>query len=154
MGGRSPGPDLGTRGDDGAEAGLSDPAGARLERRLRDNLAEDLPSVVPPDPVGRCREEAFMYVTIVEGAVDAAREDDLRSAWEEKTAVLPDGLIESSLLRADDGIWRIVTVWESKDAVMAMRASGERPAAPVMFERAGSEPAVSMWTVEDRVSRT
>ena len=95
-----------------------------------------------------------MYVTIVEGAVDAEREDDLRSAWEGKTAVLPDGFIESSLLRADDGTWRIVTVWESREAVMAMRASGERPAALVMFERAGSEPSVSMWTVEGRVSRT
>jgi heme-degrading monooxygenase HmoA len=95
-----------------------------------------------------------MYVTIVEGAVETAREDDLRSVWEETTsAPLPDGFIESSLLRAD-GTWRIVTVWESKEAVMAMRASGEKPAALVMFERAGSEPSVSMWTVEGRVSRT
>jgi heme-degrading monooxygenase HmoA len=96
-----------------------------------------------------------MYVTIVEGAVDAAREDDLRSAWQETTSqALPDGFIESSLLRADDGTWRIVTVWESEEAVIAMRASGERPAALVMFERAGSEPSVSMWTVKGRVSRT
>jgi heme-degrading monooxygenase HmoA len=96
-----------------------------------------------------------VYVTIVEGAVDAAREDDLRSAWEETTSqALPDGFIESSLLRADDGTWRIVTVWESEEAVIAMRASGERPAALVMFERAGSEPSVSMWTVEGRVSQT
>jgi heme-degrading monooxygenase HmoA len=96
-----------------------------------------------------------MYVTIVEGAVEAAREDDLRSAWEDTTSgVLPEGFIESSLLRADDGTWQIVTVWESKEAVMAMRASGERPAAIVMFEGAGSEPSVSMWTVEGRASRT
>jgi hypothetical protein len=60
-----------------------------------------------------------MYVTIVEGAIDAAREDDLRSAWEDTTSgVLPDGFIESSLLRADDGTWRIVTVWESREAVV------------------------------------
>jgi heme-degrading monooxygenase HmoA len=95
-----------------------------------------------------------MYVTIVEGIVDGERENNLRSAWEEKTTILPDGFIESSLLRADDGTWRIVTVWESREAVMAMRASGEMPAALVMFERAGSEPSVSMWTVEGRVSRT
>jgi len=44
--------------------------------------------------------------------------------------------------------------FESKEAVMAMRASGERPAAIVMFEAAGSEPSVSMWTVEGRASRT
>src|SRR6266498_409846 len=79
-----------------------------------------------------------MFVTIVEGSVEATREDDLRSAWKEVTdAELPPGFIETSLLRADDGTWRIVTFWESKEAVMAMRASGEPPAAPIMFERAG-----------------
>ena len=96
-----------------------------------------------------------MFVTIVEGAVEGAREGDLRSAWEDKTAgVLPAGFIESSLLRAENGTWRIVTVWESREAVMEMRASGEPPAALVMFERAGSKPSVSMWTVEGRVSAT
>lgn len=57
-----------------------------------------------------------MFVTIVEGGIDAAREGDLRSAWEEKTAVLPAGFIDSSLLRAEDGTWRIVTVWESEES--------------------------------------
>jgi len=95
-----------------------------------------------------------MFVTIVEGAVEAARESDLRAAWENKTAVLPAGFIESSLLRTEDGTWRIVTVWESKEAVMVMRASGEMPAALFMFGQAGSKPSVSMWTVEGRVSAT
>lgn len=93
-----------------------------------------------------------MFVTIVEGAVETAREDDLRSAWENKPTPLPAGFIESSLLRSEDGTWRIVTVWESSDAVAAMRASGEPPAAPMMFRHAGSEPSVSMWTVEGRIS--
>ncbi|MBI3647500.1 MAG: hypothetical protein HY240_01870 [Actinobacteria bacterium] len=95
-----------------------------------------------------------MFVTIVEGAVEGARESDLRAAWEGKSAVLPAGLIESSLLRAEDGTWRIVTVWESKEAVVAMRASGEPPAALAMFRQAGSDPSVSMWAVEGRVSAT
>src|SRR6186713_53727 len=95
-----------------------------------------------------------MFFTIVEGVVEAAREGDLRSAWtEETTRQLPPGLIESSLLRSEHGTWRIVTVWDSKDAVMAMRAL-EKPAALLMFEAAGSEPSVSMWTVEGRVNAT
>jgi heme-degrading monooxygenase HmoA len=62
-----------------------------------------------------------LFVTIVEGTVEAAREVDLRLAWENKTtAALPAGFIESSLLRNEDGTWRIVTGWESKDAVMEM----------------------------------
>ncbi len=94
-----------------------------------------------------------MYVTIVEAAVEAERESDLRAAWEDTSAgTLPSGFIESSLLRTDDGTWRIVTVWESREAVMAMRASVDKPAALAMFERADAHPAVSMWTVEGRIS--
>jgi heme-degrading monooxygenase HmoA len=94
-----------------------------------------------------------MFVTIVEAPVEADREGDLRAAWDEiTTKTLPDGLIESSLLRTEQGTWRIVTVWESKDAVLAMRATGEQPAALIMFERAGAEPTVSMSTVEGRVA--
>jgi heme-degrading monooxygenase HmoA len=96
-----------------------------------------------------------MFVTIVEGAVEPGRERDLRSACEVTAAgALPAGFIESSLLRTADGTWRVVSVWESKEAVIAMRASGEPPAAPVMFERAGSKPSVSVWTVEGRVRAT
>ena len=96
-----------------------------------------------------------MFVTIVEGVVETAREGDLRLGWDEVVAgVLPDGFIESSLLRAEDGAWRIVSVWESKEAVAAMRASGTPPAALTVFASAGCEPSVSMWTVEGRVSAT
>jgi heme-degrading monooxygenase HmoA len=87
-----------------------------------------------------------VFVTVTEGRVAPEREDDLRSAWEE-TASAPAGLIQSTLVRGEDGTWRIITFWESKDAVMAMRASGEPPAL-TMFHRAGSQPSVSMGTVE------
>ena len=92
-----------------------------------------------------------MYMTMVEGEVTEERVADLHAAWKENTADLPVGLLESFLVRSESGVWRIVTVWESKDAVMAMRASG-RPAALVMFERAGSVGSVSMWSVEGRIS--
>jgi heme-degrading monooxygenase HmoA len=101
----------------------------------------------------QCARVWRMFVTIVEGAVQADREEDLRSAWEEVTAgTKPPGFIESSLLRTEDGTWRIVTVWESKEAVMAMRATGQPPAL-VVFERGGATPTVSMSTVEGRVER-
>ena len=89
-----------------------------------------------------------MFITIVEGVVDPGREDDLRSAWEHRPSELPAGFIESFLLRGEEGTWRIVSVWESREAVMAMRASGDRPAALVMFEQAGAKPSASFWTVE------
>ena len=64
----------------------------------------------------------------------------------------PAGFIESFLLRTDEGTWRIGTLWESREALMAMRASGGKPAALVMFERAGTRPTVSLWDVDRHVS--
>jgi hypothetical protein len=117
------------------------------------NLASDRRPLRASDGSWGVARRYSMFVTIVEGTVEVAREGDLRSAWKDKSDILPAGFIESSLLRAEDGTWRIVTVWESKEAVMAMRASGEPPAL-IMFEQAGSKPSVSMWTVEGRVSAT
>jgi heme-degrading monooxygenase HmoA len=94
-----------------------------------------------------------MFVTMVEGTIALESEQAMRDAWAAGTSVdaLPPGFIESSLVRSESGVWRIVTVWESPEAVAAMRAQGG-PAAVSMFEEAGAEPSVSMWTVEGRVS--
>jgi heme-degrading monooxygenase HmoA len=93
-----------------------------------------------------------MFVTIVEGVVDAGRGDDLLSAWEQRPSPPPAGFIESFLLRGEEGVWRIATVWESREAVMAMRASVKRPPALVMFDQAGADPSASFWTVEGHAS--
>ncbi|MDA8436147.1 MAG: antibiotic biosynthesis monooxygenase [Actinomycetales bacterium] len=90
-----------------------------------------------------------MFVTFVEAHVAADREFDLVSAWEAAPDSFPEGFIESSLVRSESGEWRIVTVWESREAVLAMRGAG-RPAALVMFEAAGASPTVSMWDVVGR----
>jgi heme-degrading monooxygenase HmoA len=94
-----------------------------------------------------------MFVTTVDDVVEAAREADLRSAWEDMSGDLPAGFIGSFLLHGEDETWRIVTFWESKEAVMALRASG-RPTARTMFERAGSTASLPTWTVEGRVLAT
>ena len=90
-----------------------------------------------------------MYVSMVEAEVDPGREHDLLAAWNERLADLPAGFVESFLLRGEKtSTWRIATVWESREALMAMRASVERPPALVMFDRAGAEPTPSFWSVE------
>jgi heme-degrading monooxygenase HmoA len=122
----------GLRGD-GADGVLEDHRGKPLADTRHDSGTYD-------------RGVDLVFVTVTEGQVAPEREDDLRSAWEE-TASAPAGLIQSTLVRGEEGTWRIITFWESRDAVMAMRASGEPPAL-TMFHRAGSQPSVSMGTVE------
>ncbi len=95
-----------------------------------------------------------MFVTMVEAQVAPERESDLHLAWDNTTAApRPAGLLESLLLKSGDGLWRIVTIWESEEALLAMRAAG-RPAAIVMFQDAGARPEPSMWTVEGHLGRS
>jgi heme-degrading monooxygenase HmoA len=89
-----------------------------------------------------------MVITTVEGPVEESREADLLAAWERATAgVIPHGFVESTLARTEDGRWRIHTVWESLDAVLAMRATTQRPAAVEVFAAAGAPADVSIWEV-------
>jgi heme-degrading monooxygenase HmoA len=93
-----------------------------------------------------------MVITTVEGVVEAAREAELLAAWQRVTAdAFPPGLVESTLARAGDGRWRIHTVWESREAVMAMRSSTERPAAIEVFAAAGAPTDISIWDVASHV---
>jgi len=93
-----------------------------------------------------------MVITTVEGVVEETREADLLSAWERVTSEpFPQGLVESMLARAEGGRWRIHTVWESREAVMAMRSSTDRPAAVKVFAAAGAPTDVSIWDVASHV---
>jgi heme-degrading monooxygenase HmoA len=93
-----------------------------------------------------------MVVTTVEGVVEEAREADLLAAWERVTSEpFPPGLVESTLAKCGDGRWRIHTVWESLEAVRAMRSSTDTPAAIEVFAAAGALTDVSIWDVASHV---
>ena len=97
-----------------------------------------------------------MVITTVEGMVEVARERDLSDAWARATAegALPPGFVESFLVRSTEGTtWRVITVWESMEALRTMRAAAAgTPPAIAMFRAAGVEPAVSIWDVREHAS--
>lgn len=91
-----------------------------------------------------------MVVTMLEAEVAAGRTADLEAAFAANTAgELPPGLARSYLLRGET--WRLVTVWESRQALDAMRASGETPAGVLMFRAAGAEPVLTVLEVVAQV---
>lgn len=63
---------------------------------------------------------------------------------------LPDGLVRTELLRGEDGSWRVQSLWRDRDALDAMRAGPEPPAAPQLFRAVGAEPTLRILTVEAR----
>jgi hypothetical protein len=92
-------------------------------------------------------------LTTVEAAVAAEREPDLLQAWDEAVGGgLPPGLLESTLARGPEALWRITTRWESAEALAAMRAATDTPVAVAVFRSAGAEPVVTRWDVVGSIS--
>jgi quinol monooxygenase YgiN len=94
-------------------------------------------------------------LTVLEAHVPQARQADLQSAY--RSAVhdtVPPGLLRSSLLQAthDPTVWRIETLWESRQALDAMRGTGT-PRGVQIFRAAGAEPSLTVLDVRDELSR-
>ena len=95
-----------------------------------------------------------MVLTVLEGRIARERETDLRAAYRAAAAgPFPRGLVRSTLLReaADPSLWRIATLWESREALEAMRGTGT-PRGIQIFRAAGAEPTASFMEVVDALS--
>ncbi len=92
-----------------------------------------------------------MVITMVDAEVAPERAETLLAMWNEVAGgPKPPGLERAYLLRAGDA-WRIATVWESREALDAVRASGETPGAIRIFAAAGAEPKLTIYEIEGAV---
>lgn len=91
-----------------------------------------------------------MVMTILEAQVAPGRWDALRKSYEARARLPESGaIVESFLIQGtDDGsTWRIVTVWRDREALDAMRGSGETPTGVLIFRDADAEPRLTIFTV-------
>jgi quinol monooxygenase YgiN len=90
-----------------------------------------------------------MVITILEAHVDADRWSDFEKDFKERTNELPPQMVQTFLLQdlADKTLWRIISVWKSREALEEMRNSGETPTGVIMFRSAGAEPKLSVFNV-------
>jgi heme-degrading monooxygenase HmoA len=89
-------------------------------------------------------------ITIVEGRVPISRAGEFETAYESlKQDALTQGLIRSSLLRKSDDheIYRIETVWESREALEKMRRSAQTPKAIELFQKVKASPRLEIYDV-------
>ncbi|MGQ0847849.1 MAG: antibiotic biosynthesis monooxygenase [Actinomycetota bacterium] len=58
-------------------------------------------------------------------------------------------VVETFLLQSTDDrtLWRIATIWESREALDEYLRSVETPAGRLIFQGAGAEPTLSVWEV-------
>lgn len=91
-----------------------------------------------------------MLMTIVEGKVSERNWPKLKEAYKVALENLPVGLIKTFLIQniSDALSWRIISIWESQEALEKMRNSGETPKAILVFRAAESESKVLIFKVE------
>ena len=88
-------------------------------------------------------------LTSVELLVPEDRDGDVVPAYRALVTdePMPEGLLRSELLRGQDGRWLMQTLWRDRDAVMAARSSGAKPAALLLAEQLGAEHSHDVLTV-------
>jgi heme-degrading monooxygenase HmoA len=95
-----------------------------------------------------------MVITILKAQVAPENAAALENAYNEAIKYLDAGLQQSYLLRdaANPTRWEILTIWESREALQAMRNSGETPRGVQVFRAAGVEPELSVFLVPAHIA--
>ncbi len=90
-----------------------------------------------------------MVITVLEAVVEADQAAVLQETFQEAVETLDAGLVQTLLMRGvkDPGIWQIVTTWESRAALDAMRQSGETPRGVLIFRAAKAEPSLRIFDI-------
>lgn len=94
-------------------------------------------------------KERKMVMTVLEAQVAHDRVSDLERAYRGGTSQIPPDIVETFLVRdrGDATVFRIMTVWVSREALEKMRASGAKPKGVQIFEAAGATPKLSVLDV-------
>ncbi len=93
-------------------------------------------------------------VTVLEAHVPPDRHSDLEAAFRGAADYgFPPGLVRSALLQdtRDPSLWRIETLWESEEHLVAMRDKGT-PRGVLIFRAAGAEPTLTVLYVLDELA--
>lgn len=78
----------------------------------------------------------------------------MTAAFKDAVVQLDPGIEQTFLARssADPTLWRIITLWRDREALDAMRASGETPRGVLLFREAGAEPSLAVFTIQDHAT--
>lgn len=90
-----------------------------------------------------------MVITILEAQVAPENAAKLEATYQQAVKHLDAGIKQTFLLQnsKEPMLWQIVTLWESREALEAMRQSGETPRGVLIFRAASAEPSLSVLRV-------
>lgn len=95
-----------------------------------------------------------MVMTILEARVRKENWNTLKTAYQQAAEERDSGLVQSFLVQGskDNEIWCIITIWESREALNAMRESTETPRGVLIFRSANAEPSLSVFDIAQHLS--
>ena len=89
-----------------------------------------------------------MVVTMLEAQLAEEDAKELVASFTAGGGDLPSAIRETFLLHESGGdLWRLATVWESREALAGYQASVETPGGVLMFRSAGAEPTLTVFEV-------
>ena len=90
-----------------------------------------------------------MVMTILEANVAPQNWAALLQAYQAGAGQLPPQLSQTMLVQssADKSIWRIISIWRSREGLEEMRRTTATPAGVLMFRAAGAEPTLSIYDI-------
>ena len=96
-----------------------------------------------------------MVITILEAHVSKENWTALENAYQTGAQHREAGLVQSFLVQSvkDFELWRIVTIWQSKETLEEMRKSVEIPRGVLMFREANAEPALSIFNIVHQIAQ-
>ena len=90
-----------------------------------------------------------MVVTVLEARVAPEKTAVLQEVYQQAIGQLEEGIVQTFLLRSskDAESWQIVTIWQSREALEAMRRTGVTPRGVLIFRAAEADPNLMVFEV-------
>ena len=90
-----------------------------------------------------------MMITMLQATVLPEQVGNLQAEFQTAIQEWEPGIVETFLAQdvRDPAIWRVITVWQSREALDAMRATGRTPRGVLMFRAAQAEPSLTVLGV-------
>lgn len=90
----------------------------------------------------------MQVLSLVTARIAPERQGEVDGPYRQAIAAgLPAGIRQTFLLAGEDDTLAIATVWKSREALDAMRASGEEPFARRVLREAGGDPEVAFFEI-------
>jgi heme-degrading monooxygenase HmoA len=95
-----------------------------------------------------------MVMTILEARVSRENWAALEQAFQLAAQYRDPGLVQSFLIHSakDADLWRILTVWSSREALDEMRRLNETPRGVLIFRSANAEPVLSIFEITQQIA--